>query len=153
MNMNSGISMTNHYLQDNIYGHKTNYIISLVALILLMTTSSIRSSFIAYGSKMVVKTVRKGYMQCPLCACPTPFELKKIQKHFTLYWSPCFACGESTKYLECQQCKTIYNPAYFGIDINDDDEKEHHSNRAAWITLAALIAFGCYVYVHCNLSP
>jgi len=98
--------------------------ISLVsAFILLMATTCVEAFFISWGTKVTVKTVKKGLMQCPMCACPTPYELKKIQNHFTMYWVPLWAEGESITYLECQQCKTSYNPIYFGFsNENENDE-------------------------------
>lgn len=71
--------------------------------------------FIVWGRKGIVKVKSSGIFQCPLCNLQTSYELKEIRKYFTLFWIPLFPYGESIEYLECKRCKTSFNPDFFDI--------------------------------------
>ena len=72
--------------------------------------------FVVWGRKGVVNVVSSGKFQCPMCNLQRAYELKEIRKYFTLFWIPLFPYGESIEYLECQCCKTAFDPQFFDIN-------------------------------------
>lgn len=80
---------------------------------------------IIWGSKGVEKTVGEGNIQCPVCNLVTAYELKVIQKYFTLFFIPLFPYGKKIEYLECQRCKVPFKPEFFGLHTSEESSSDH----------------------------
>ncbi len=59
---------------------------------------------IIWGSRGVVKTAGQGHFHCPRCQQTTPYQHKKVQRYFTLYFIPLFPIATSAEYVECAHC-------------------------------------------------
>jgi hypothetical protein len=83
--------------------------------------------FIVWGREGIVKIIGSGNLECPLCNLVTAYELRKVQKYFTLFWIPIFPYGKAIEYLECLRCKTTFSPDFFDLKRDSDvvcDEQE-----------------------------
>lgn len=66
---------------------------------------------IFWGTKFVKRTLETGTFLCPNCTAEQPYTKISGQKHGHLYWIPLFSMGDPIEYVECQQCKSEWQPS------------------------------------------
>ena len=62
------------------------------------------------GAKGRTKVVEQGRVHCPRCRGSQPYQLKRVQRWFTLYFVPLFPMGVLGEYVECGKCLTTWKP-------------------------------------------
>ncbi len=65
---------------------------------------------LVWGFRPRQKTVDKGTFFCPRCNDLRPYRRKRSGRYFTLYWVPIFRVRKLGDYVECQVCKSQYDP-------------------------------------------
>ena len=63
---------------------------------------------IIWGSRGRTSVVQEGQFHCPRCRGNQPYQLKRVQRWFTLYFIPIFPMGVLGEYAECGQCQTTW---------------------------------------------
>jgi len=63
---------------------------------------------IIWGSRGRTSVVQEGQFLCPRCRSNQPYQLKRVQRWFTLYFIPIFPMGVLGEYAECGQCLTTW---------------------------------------------
>jgi len=66
--------------------------------------------FIIFGTKGVTSRIQEGQFHCPNCNSSQPYRHNKVRRFFTLYFIPLIPLGTIGEHVECETCKTIYNP-------------------------------------------
>jgi len=63
---------------------------------------------IIWGSKGREVVEREGDFFCPECRKECSYQLKRLGKHFTLYFIPLFQTKELGRFVECKQCQSQF---------------------------------------------
>ncbi len=63
-----------------------------------------------WGSKGRERETGQGLFYCPKCNDLRPYKQKRVSKHFTLYFIPLFETKKLGEYVECQVCKSGFDP-------------------------------------------
>jgi uncharacterized tellurite resistance protein B-like protein len=97
---------------------------------------------IVWGSRGVTSSVRQGTFHCPQCRSRQPYELKKVQKYFSLYFIPLAPVKDLAEYVECQTCKQTFKTEVLQFDPEARDKAflaavTHAFRRVAVLTMLA----------------
>jgi hypothetical protein len=65
---------------------------------------------IIFGSKGQQKEIAQGTFYCPKCNDIRPYKQKRASKYFTLYFIPLFETKNLGEFVECQACRTTFDP-------------------------------------------
>lgn len=65
---------------------------------------------IIWGSTHLRTEIDKGEFFCPSCKGPASFAKKRLRKFFTLYFIPVIPISSAGEYVECERCKSKYQP-------------------------------------------
>jgi DnaJ-domain-containing protein 1 len=65
---------------------------------------------IIWGSTHLRSEIDKGEFFCPSCKGAAPFARQRLRKFFTLYFIPLFPLSSAAEYVECERCKSKYEP-------------------------------------------
>ena len=65
---------------------------------------------IIWGSKGRQKELAEGTFYCPKCNDNRPYKKKRATRYFTLYFIPLFETKNLGEFVECQVCKTNFDP-------------------------------------------
>ena len=65
---------------------------------------------IIFGSKGRQKELGHGTFYCPKCNDIRPYIQKRVSRYFTLYFIPLFETKNLGEVVECQSCKTSFDP-------------------------------------------
>jgi zinc-ribbon family len=63
-----------------------------------------------WGSKGREKELSQGQFFCPKCKDERPYKHKRVSKYFTLYFIPLFEIQKLGEVVECQVCKSGFDP-------------------------------------------
>ena len=63
-----------------------------------------------WGSRGREKALSQGQFFCPKCNDLRPYIQKKVSKMFTLYFVPLFETKNLGEFVECQVCKSGFDP-------------------------------------------
>ncbi len=66
---------------------------------------------IIWGTKVIGRTLDKGYFYCPACQTNQEYHAKEWHKLFTLFFIPILPIKLLGTYIECTSCVTTYYPA------------------------------------------
>ena len=73
---------------------------------------------IIWGSTHLRSEIDKGEFFCPSCKGPAPFAKKRVRKFFTLYFIPVIPLSVAGEYVECERCKSKYEPDVLSYNPN-----------------------------------
>ena len=65
---------------------------------------------ILWGTKGREKVVSEGMFFCPTCNTTRPYKRKSAARYFTLYFIPLFKTKKLGEFVECQVCKSAFDP-------------------------------------------
>ena len=65
---------------------------------------------IIWGTKGRQKQLEQGTFYCPKCNDIRPYIRKRVSRYFTLYFIPLFETKNLGEFVECQGCKTGFDP-------------------------------------------
>jgi hypothetical protein len=65
---------------------------------------------IIWGSKGKEKLLSEGLFFCPKCRTDRSYKQKRVSKYFTFYFIPLFETKNLGEFVECQVCKSGYDP-------------------------------------------
>jgi len=65
---------------------------------------------IIFGTKSYGKIIKKGSFNCFRCSAYRDYDLIRYKKHFALFFIPLIPLGSVGDTLECNCCKTQYDP-------------------------------------------
>ncbi len=74
---------------------------------------------LVWGFRGRQKTVDKGTFFCPKCNDVRPYKRKRAGRYFTLYWIPIFRVHKLGEYIECQVCKSQFDPSILQAGSQD----------------------------------
>lgn len=66
---------------------------------------------ILFGWRGVEQVTAAGRFHCPTCNQDSPYSDKSVRRWFTLFFIPVIPLDRLGAYVECQVCRTAYNPA------------------------------------------
>jgi hypothetical protein len=69
-----------------------------------------RFDMLIWGSKGKEKELSQGQFFCPKCNDLRPYKQKRVSKMFTLYFIPLFETKNLGEFVECQVCKSGFDP-------------------------------------------
>lgn len=75
---------------------------------------------IIFGTRGITTTPDRGDFHCPSCNCVQHYELKRVQRFFTLFFIPLIPLDKLGEYAECDGCKNTYKPDVLSYDPNAD---------------------------------
>ena len=82
---------------------------------------------IIWGWRAITRNGESGQFNCPNCNVRRPYQRKKIQRFFTLYFIPIIPLQVLQESIECQVCKKRYVPEV----LTHDPAAEAEARRAA----------------------
>ncbi len=65
---------------------------------------------IIWGTKGRQKELAQGTFYCPKCNDIRPYIRKRASRYFTLYFIPLFETKNLGEFVECQTCKSNFDP-------------------------------------------
>jgi hypothetical protein len=65
---------------------------------------------IIWGSKGKQEVISQGQFYCPKCNNNSRFLRKHVARYFTLYFIPLFKTKDLGEFIECQTCKSGFDP-------------------------------------------
>jgi hypothetical protein len=71
---------------------------------------------IIWGWRAITRNGESGQFNCPNCNVRRPYQRKKLQRFFTLYFIPLIPLQVLQETIECQVCKKLYTPAVLTFD-------------------------------------
>jgi hypothetical protein len=71
---------------------------------------------IIWGWRGRIVNGETGQFNCPNCGVRRPYQRKKLQRFFTLYFIPIIPLQVIQESIECQVCKKAYTPAVLTYD-------------------------------------
>lgn len=71
---------------------------------------------IIWGWRARVINGEQGQFNCPNCGVRRPYQRKKLQRFFTLYFIPLIPLAVLQETIECQVCHKAYTPAVLTYD-------------------------------------
>jgi transcription elongation factor Elf1 len=65
---------------------------------------------IIFGTKAKTQTLDEGDFYCPQCRMKRHYLRKQARPYFALYFIPLIPIGQGTEFVECQSCRTTFEP-------------------------------------------
>lgn len=78
---------------------------------------------IIWGSRGVTKTTRSGRFHCPQCNRERGYNHKNVRRFFTLFFIPLIPLDNLGEYVECQICRTSFNPRVLSFNPKAQQKK------------------------------
>jgi len=88
-----------------------------------------------FGTKVRHQKLGEGEFHCPKCQARRQYHHKRARQYFTLYFIPLIPLRQLGEYVECQTCKTAFEPAV----LNRPAQAAAPSRPAVSQDLAALL--------------
>jgi len=76
---------------------------------------------IIFGTRGVTYSSGNGDFYCPDCQSTRQYGKKRVRRFFTLYFIPLIPLDLRGEYVECDQCRSTYDPAVLSLDLAADD--------------------------------
>lgn len=94
---------------------------------------------ILIGTMNLTTTRERGNFYCPTCAVNEPYRLRARRPWLTLYFIPTVPVGAAELFVQCDQCRSTWDPSVLDMDQQSHEQAQEAQFRDEALRASVLV--------------